>query len=60
MDLNDLRIGVTLVSMSLFIALMVHTWSRRRASEHASAAMLPFQEDGDVQPNPAVQGDRGE
>ncbi len=42
MDINDLRIAVTLVSLVLFLALMVHTWSRRRAAEHADAALLPF------------------
>ncbi len=42
MDINDLRIGVTLVSLALFIALMVHTWSRRRQPEHEAAARLPF------------------
>ena len=42
MDINDLRIAVTLVSLVLFLALMVHTWSRGRAAEHADAALLPF------------------
>ena len=42
MDINDLRIAVTLSSLLLFIALMLHTWSRRRAAEHADAALLPF------------------
>ena len=54
MDINDLRIAVTLVSMVLFIALVVHAWSRRRKAEYEAAAMLPFLEDGTgVQP---VQG----
>lgn len=42
MDVNDLRIAVTLVSLVLFIALMLHTWSRRRRADHDEAAMLPF------------------
>jgi hypothetical protein len=42
MDLNDARIAVTLVSLVLFVALMAHTWSRRRQAEHADAALLPF------------------
>lgn len=42
MDINDLRIAVTLISLVLFLALMVHTWSRRRSAEHADAALLPF------------------
>jgi len=41
-DLNILRIGVTLVSLALFVALMVHSWSRRRLPEHSAAALLPF------------------
>lgn len=42
MDVNDLRVAVTLASLALFVALMVHTWSRRRAAEHEAAANLPF------------------
>ncbi len=42
MDVNDLRIAVTVSSLVLFLALVVHTWSRRRAAEHADAALLPF------------------
>jgi cytochrome c oxidase cbb3-type subunit 4 len=42
MDVNDLRIAVTLASLVLFVALMVHTWSRRRTAEHEAAAGLPF------------------
>jgi len=60
MDLNDVRIGVTLVSLALFVALMAHTWSRRRAGEHEAAARLPFQEEGVLQAEPAGQGERGE
>ena len=44
MDINDLRIAVTLVSLALFIALVAHTWSRRRRDEYADAARLPFVE----------------
>lgn len=42
MDVNTLRIAVTLVSLVLFLALVAHTWSRRRNAEHADAALLPF------------------
>jgi cytochrome c oxidase cbb3-type subunit 4 len=45
MDVNDLRVAITLGGFALFIALMVHTWSRRRQSDHEAAAMLPFLED---------------
>ena len=52
MDINDLRIAVTLASLVLFLVLMVHTWSRRRAAEHADAALLPFM-GGDEAPRQA-------
>ena len=45
MDINDLRITVTLVSLALFLALMAHTFSRRRKAEFDEAAMLPFREE---------------
>ncbi len=46
MDINDMRIAVTVISLLLFIALVAHTWSRRRNAEYESAAQLPFIEDG--------------
>jgi cbb3-type cytochrome oxidase subunit 3 len=42
MDINTLRIGVTLASLALFVALMLHTFSRRRRDEFAQAEQLPF------------------
>ena len=45
MDVNDLRITVTIVSLVLFLALMAHTFSRRRKADFDDAAMLPFRED---------------
>jgi cytochrome c oxidase cbb3-type subunit IV len=45
MDVNDLRIVVTLSSLVLFVALMAHTWSRRRKADYEEAARLPFLED---------------
>ena len=56
MDVNDLRITVTVVSLVLFLALMAHTWSRRRKAEHDAAAMLPFVGEafvGEEAPQPA-------
>jgi cytochrome c oxidase cbb3-type subunit 4 len=46
MDINDLRIAVTLASLALFIALVVHAFSRRRRADYEAAAQLPFIEDG--------------
>ena len=45
MDINDLRITVTVASLALFVALMLHTWSRRRTADHEEAAQIPFLED---------------
>jgi cytochrome c oxidase cbb3-type subunit IV len=55
MDINDLRIAVTVASLVLFIALMVHTWSRRRSADHEAAALLPFL---DEEPAPMNRGEK--
>ena len=66
MDLNDIRSAVTLASLVLFVALALHTWSRRRRAEHEAAAALPFASDseGDNEEGPpmqrAQQGERRE
>ena len=61
MDLNDIRIAVTLVSLALFVALAVHTFSRRRRAEHEAAAALPFIEDGAEAAHPVnPRGERRE
>ena len=54
MDINDLRVAVTLTGFVLFLALVVHTYSRRRRTEHEAAAMLPFVEDGIADDNSAA------
>jgi cytochrome c oxidase cbb3-type subunit 4 len=46
MDINDLRSGVTLVSLLLFLVLMAWTWLPRRRDEFRQAAELPFVEEG--------------
>jgi cytochrome c oxidase cbb3-type subunit 4 len=46
MDITDLRIAVTLISLVLFLAIVVSTWRRSRQGEFEEAARLPFaQED---------------
>jgi cytochrome c oxidase cbb3-type subunit 4 len=60
MDLNDIRAAVTLLSFVLFIALAVHTWSRRRRAEHEAAAHLPFAGDALEGPLNKDQGERRE
>ena len=57
MNLNDVRIAVTLASLALFVALIVHTWSRRRSAEHEEAALLPFADDEGLA---AARGESGE
>jgi cytochrome c oxidase cbb3-type subunit 4 len=57
---NDLRVAVTVVSLLLFIALVLHTWSRRRAADHEAAAALPFSGEDAAPAEPAVRGERGE
>ena len=60
MDINDLRVGVTVVSLVLFLAIVAHTWSRRRRAEHEQAAALPFIGDDNPYSERARQGERGE
>jgi hypothetical protein len=60
MDVNDLRIAVTVAGLVLFIALVLHTWSRRRGADHAAAAALPFTGDEFARPQQPAQGERGE
>ncbi len=42
MDLNDLRIGVTLLSFVVFAAIVRWAWSRRNREAFDEAAHLPF------------------
>ena len=42
MDINTARIAVTVLSLVLFIALVLQTWSRSRKTEYDAAALLPF------------------
>jgi cytochrome c oxidase cbb3-type subunit 4 len=45
MDVNTLRIAVTLVSFAIFIGILRWAWSSRRAQDFAEAAELPFEQD---------------
>ena len=42
MDVNTLRITVTLLGLALFIGLTLWAYSRRRRTAFAEAAQLPF------------------
>ena len=45
MDLNDLRVIVTVASMALFVAICFWAWSRRNLAAFDEAAQLPLRED---------------
>ncbi|HWK84777.1 MAG TPA: CcoQ/FixQ family Cbb3-type cytochrome c oxidase assembly chaperone [Caldimonas sp.] len=47
MGIDELRIGVTLMSFITFIAIMVWAWSRRNKARFDEAAMLPFTDDSE-------------
>jgi len=46
-DVNDLRIAVTLVSLLTFVGLMVWVSLRRNRPGFDEAARIPFAEDGE-------------
>ena len=50
MDVNDLRVLVTVSGLVLFLLLVLHTYSRRRSADHEAAALLPFLEDDNAAP----------
>ena len=41
MDVNTIRVAVTVSSLVLFLALVLHTWSRARKAEHEAYAVYP-------------------
>jgi len=57
MDVNDLRIAVTVSSLVLFLALVAFTWSRKRTREYEAAEMLPFMEDASAKLPEKNQGE---
>ncbi len=42
MDVNDLRIAVTLMSFACFGGIVAWAWSRRNTHHFEEAALLPF------------------
>jgi cytochrome c oxidase cbb3-type subunit 4 len=42
MDINDLRIVVTLLSFAAFAGIVIWAWSQRNRAAFQEAAMLPF------------------
>jgi cytochrome c oxidase cbb3-type subunit 4 len=57
MDVNDLRIAVTLLSFGIFIGIAVWAWSRRNAARFDEAAQLPFMDS--VDPDRAARATNG-
>jgi cytochrome c oxidase cbb3-type subunit IV len=49
MDINDIRILVTLAGLCLFIALILWAWQPARRAAHEEAARLPFLEDAECE-----------
>jgi len=45
LDVNDLRIAATLVSLLLFVSICGWAWARRNHARFAEAAQLPFLDD---------------
>lgn len=55
MDINDVRVGFTVVSLVLFLGIMVWTLGRRRQRAFDEAAQLPFI---DLEPGADKAGER--
>jgi cytochrome c oxidase cbb3-type subunit 4 len=45
MDMNTLRIAVTVVSFIVFVGILIWVWRNRNTSDFKEAAHLPFEED---------------
>ncbi len=50
MDVNDLRVIVTVLSFVAFIGIVIWVVARRNAARFDAAAQLPFQEAANAQP----------
>ena len=47
MDINDIRVATTVVSLMLFLGIVGWAWSRQRRAAFDEAARLPFAETDD-------------
>ena len=45
MDINTLRIAVTVISFFVFVGILIWVWRNRNTSDFKEAANLPFKED---------------
>ena len=60
MDINTLRVAVTVVSFVTFIGIFLWAYSNGARKGFAEAAQLPFQDDAAQSPFPDVEGRRGD
>jgi cytochrome c oxidase cbb3-type subunit IV len=56
MDVNSLRVLVTLLSLAAFVGIVIWAWLRRNQAAFAQAARLPLDDD-DAQP-PSASNER--
>lgn len=45
MDMNTLRVAVTIISFIVFVGILIWVWRNRNTSDFKDAANLPFKED---------------
>ncbi len=45
MDMNILRVAVTIISFIVFVGILIWVWRHRNTSDFKEAANLPFEED---------------
>jgi cytochrome c oxidase cbb3-type subunit IV len=45
MDINTLRIAVTVASFVVFVGILAWAWKRRNTADFREAANLPFEEE---------------
>jgi cytochrome c oxidase cbb3-type subunit 4 len=45
MDMNILRVAVTIISFIVFVGILIWVWRNRNTSDFKEAANLPFEED---------------
>lgn len=45
MDINDVRSGVTVLSLVIFLVIVAWAWSKRNRTAFDEAAQIPFQDE---------------
>ena len=57
MDINDVRIVITVVSLAIFIGIIFWAWSAKQRDSFSEAANLPFIDD-DIPPQPPTAAEQ--